>query len=461
MSLTKVTYSMIDGAVFNILDYGATGDGSTNDSAAFQNALDAAGANGGGIVFVPMPSVFYKLDTTIEIPNGVVLEGEGYIYNRDPNQKQIVYTGTGAAIVGKEGFNDTGRCRNIGVKRIRIEPNQAGATAIQFAYASSCLIEDVLVYLPEANSVGIHLKAEKSPNGNAGCFYNHIENCRVLGDDSGGEIGYLLSGLEPVGDGKCNANDLYGIRGAQIGTGLKIDNGNGNRVFGITVELFDDAVVFDGVSSWNDVYGLYVEVIKNFAVLATANTEFNTVFCNVITVGGGGGSRFSLDGNRNTAVFEGRSESSGTFATRANAKLVSTARPMIINQNVAGTVISGVTNTGAPYLTFDSVQTVGAAGIEINPTTYQIWRLSFTDTPGAGTITVPATDGVDGQRLLLQLAQDVTGGHTVTQASFASNFSFAGNSYTLGTGSGERDILEFVRINSKWREVSRSQGIPS
>jgi hypothetical protein len=40
MSLTKATYSMIDGAPVNVLDFGAIGDGVTNDTAAVQAAIN-------------------------------------------------------------------------------------------------------------------------------------------------------------------------------------------------------------------------------------------------------------------------------------------------------------------------------------------------------------------------------------------------------------------------------------
>lgn len=48
MSLTKVTYSMINGAPINVLDYGAVGNGTTDDTAAIQAAL-----NVGGTVVIP------------------------------------------------------------------------------------------------------------------------------------------------------------------------------------------------------------------------------------------------------------------------------------------------------------------------------------------------------------------------------------------------------------------------
>jgi hypothetical protein len=72
MALTKVTYAMIDGASVNVTDFGATGDGLTNDYAAILAADTAATANGNFLVF---PSGNYVINTSIAFTAPVVMQG--------------------------------------------------------------------------------------------------------------------------------------------------------------------------------------------------------------------------------------------------------------------------------------------------------------------------------------------------------------------------------------------------
>jgi hypothetical protein len=60
-------------AAFDVRDFGAVGDGVTDDTAGFQAALDAAGEQGGGIVHAPRGD--YLIGTHLAVPDHVTLEG--------------------------------------------------------------------------------------------------------------------------------------------------------------------------------------------------------------------------------------------------------------------------------------------------------------------------------------------------------------------------------------------------
>jgi parallel beta-helix repeat protein len=68
MSLTKVTYSMINGSTVNVKDHGALGDGTTDDTAAIQAAIDACYLAGGGVVTIPQSSGSYRVNLTYQQP---------------------------------------------------------------------------------------------------------------------------------------------------------------------------------------------------------------------------------------------------------------------------------------------------------------------------------------------------------------------------------------------------------
>lgn len=135
MALTKVTQSMIDAPFFNAQDYGATGDGATDDSAAIQDAVTAA-CNAQGILY--FPSGTYILKTTITFPNkSFILMGAGptsTYFAADPTTPSITL------------FDFTG-CTGP-AKRIRDmsfngpAPSVYGGTAVK-AYGNGFLFDNV------------------------------------------------------------------------------------------------------------------------------------------------------------------------------------------------------------------------------------------------------------------------------------------------------------------------------
>jgi Pectate lyase superfamily protein len=59
--------------VYSVTDFGAKADGKTDDTAAFQKALDTAEKTGGGVVFAPRGNYFFA--GHLNVPNAVTLKG--------------------------------------------------------------------------------------------------------------------------------------------------------------------------------------------------------------------------------------------------------------------------------------------------------------------------------------------------------------------------------------------------
>lgn len=78
MALTKATYSMIDKAPINVVDYGAVGDGVADDTAALQAAFDAA-ANWSSVQYaktVYIPSGVYKTTGVLYVRPYINIQGD-------------------------------------------------------------------------------------------------------------------------------------------------------------------------------------------------------------------------------------------------------------------------------------------------------------------------------------------------------------------------------------------------
>jgi hypothetical protein len=73
MALTKASFSLINGAYFNVLDFGADSTGVTDSTAAFQAAIEAAQLSARPVY---VPAGFYLITDTLDIYNGTQITGD-------------------------------------------------------------------------------------------------------------------------------------------------------------------------------------------------------------------------------------------------------------------------------------------------------------------------------------------------------------------------------------------------
>ena len=113
MALTKVHNRMIAGAAINVKDFGAVGDGSTDDTAAIQAAVDDAISSGVKAIFFPFGQrERYRLTSTIVIESsGFGLRGDATpVYN--PDEGGYVFADSGVVDLFNYGNDATGFASN-------------------------------------------------------------------------------------------------------------------------------------------------------------------------------------------------------------------------------------------------------------------------------------------------------------------------------------------------------------
>jgi hypothetical protein len=175
MSLTKVTYSMINGAVFNVLDYGAVGDGVANDTASIQAAIDAAQAAAQTNSLV----VFYGTAPTVFFPSGIYKITAPllyYAYSRFAGERSLLTQATAGQDIF---FSD--------------EPYQNEWKGLIF----------------EAGAVQIHIQNGTNPSGGLESVVVHIEDCEFYNNTDYAikcvKTGVPLVGGEMVNISNCRA----------------------------------------------------------------------------------------------------------------------------------------------------------------------------------------------------------------------------------------------------------------
>jgi autotransporter-associated beta strand protein len=136
-------------AVATPQEFGAVADGVTDDSAAFQAAMNAvynAGGNGGGVVYVPPGN--YAFYTNIVIPTGVTLHGDWTDWTKGNNGIEgttfKVYFGAGQSNATPFITMDrSAALRDVNIWYPNQDPNNIAAYPFTIGLSDDCVVQDV------------------------------------------------------------------------------------------------------------------------------------------------------------------------------------------------------------------------------------------------------------------------------------------------------------------------------
>jgi Ca2+-binding RTX toxin-like protein len=313
--------------VFNAADFGATGNGSSDDTAALQKAIDAAAAAGGGQVRLDAGT--YLLSATsgscLTLKSNVTLQGDGI-------GATVLKLADGSA-AGVTSLIAASGSHDVGVSRLTLDGNAAHTSAKATGWLNGSATDVRLDTLEAKNfaGVGLDLRGQNSEvqlsnstahdNLGDGIVADYLSNSVFTRNSvyANGANGFNLGGDVRLIDNDVHRNGENGIL-LQEGTSgvrsaLSVEGGviYGNQADGVTVsaaELFsisgadihdngETGVSLEGSSfgdvSYNHIHdngqnGPTAEVLILDAASGTGKagsviSQFNSIGTNIITGG--------------------------------------------------------------------------------------------------------------------------------------------------------------------------------
>lgn len=239
MALTKVSYSMITGSPVNVKDFGAVGDGSTDDTAAMQAAITAVATTGQGLY---IPAGTYKITSAMTSTGHLNMFGDG--------EKSII--SFSSATVGT-GLTVSGSLTQIQ----NITTASAGNLQVTFASAPSLSIGDIFcIYSTDLwNSIR--------------AYYYSGEWCECRG--TSGSTAYLSN---PLYDSYTPANvTVYKLNSKAVSfRDLRFVGGSNSQ--GLLKIQFCDNPYLENVSAYNENYQA-IEFDRCYRVYVSNSNIYN------------------------------------------------------------------------------------------------------------------------------------------------------------------------------------------
>jgi hypothetical protein len=218
MSLTKATYSMIEGAPVNVLDYGAVGDGVADDTAALNAALAVAVANN-KCLYLPKGTYLATANIIVPTPSGTQL---GFAIMGEGKHSGSIIKFSGAAVTtGLTFTSGVGVYQYWGtISELMFRCESGAKRGITFTYAHAPVLTNL--QFNGGTEPGLVLD---------NCNQPVVEKCLFLNNGSSGTAQLKMD--------FCTAftlSDNYVAGSASAVAGIDIDRTNTGIVIGGAIE---------------------------------------------------------------------------------------------------------------------------------------------------------------------------------------------------------------------------------
>lgn len=444
MPLTKVSYSMIKGAPLNVLDFGAKGDGVTDDTAAIQLAMQNAYSN------------------VIYFPAGTYLTSEPLLFNQPAfivgeanNLTTIKLTADAPYVIGFNGTIVSLHMRGPQVSNIKLDGNgyaddglylkavingifdsvnvtNVKVAGLHLAWAQVCTFDNyicsdreqpyttvpingILIDSADASSANTFTNITIESVSGAGVLaYSLINSVFINGTSESNDIGFQFGDVYFVGNAGCLGNTVIGVDMEENTTAdiLLEPESQNNQFYGISAGYNSPLSIHVNNSNYNSFFGGY-----SGRILVESSSYFNQ-FNNVTLQNAGT-----------------RIDDSGEFTTITNCTNAKDSGYIIPEQQVRRGQYYSPSGT---YQQIDASIT-SSAFIKVNTASFEV---------------VAPTKPVNGQFLTVTII-NITGG-AITTSWDSSAFKIAGWT-NPASGKNRSALFSYNSDDSYWYAISMSQ----